>query len=250
MPWARASAVERHLECGAASWLARADRGAWTPGYLTLDTALPATPPPADDSFLAEWGTNMHVAKEGRADAADPWLSWMDPVRETLWPSGLGKHEVPFGLCCATGIVLLWGPGDGDKDLWKRRLPPSYISGEADWLGNLPGGEPWVDDLKTGWYAPACTHPQLMLYALVAQKLSGYPTVRISVTHWRRGWETPERKWQQVGPLTLESFEDELRAAYRRATAGPDARPGPWCRYCPSAPVCPSVIGTQPKETT
>jgi hypothetical protein len=251
MPWARASSLDRHLECAGASWFARADRGAWQPGYLVLDTNVPDLPPPVDDSHLAEWGTNMHAAKEGAPDAADPWLSWMEPHRERMWPAHLGVHELPMALCCRTGVVELgehtWSRDE--KDRWKRSRGPSFVTGEVDWWGALPGGEPWVDDLKTGWYAPSVTSPQLLLYALVAARHTRAQTVRISITHWRRGWEDPERKWQQVGPATLEAFEDELRAAYRRASAGPAARPGPWCRYCPSAPVCPSVLGDDNKET-
>lgn len=250
MPWARASALDRHLECGAASWLARADRGAWQPGYLVLESNVPDLPPPEDDSVLAEWGTAMHLAKENHPDATDPWLSWMDPVRETFWPARLGVHELPVAVCSRTGAVE---KGDhrwsrDEKERWKRSRGPTFVTGEVDWFGTLPGGEPWVDDLKTGWKPPAITHPQLLFYALAAHKITQYPTVRISISHWRRGadWSEPERKWQQVGPATLEAFEDELRAAYRRAAAGPDVRPGPHCRYCPSAPVCPSVTG---KET-
>lgn len=245
MPWARASALDRHIECSAASWLTRADRGEWQPGYLVTEWTPPPQEPPPDDSVLAEWGTQMHLAKEGSPLAADPWLSWMDPHRETLYPSALGRHEVPFGLCCRTGAIELWTERDGDPDRWKRSRGPSFVTGTVDWWGHLPSGEPWVDDLKTGWYPPAVTHPQLLLYALVASRVAKSATVRISVTHWRRGWEDPERKWQQVGPATLEAFEDELRAAYRRAVGphGPVPRPGPHCRYCPSGPVCPAVVG-------
>ena len=246
MPWARASSLDRAMECPATSWLTRADRGAWEPGYLVLDGwTAPAEPPPADDSFLAQWGTNMHLAKEGSPLASDPWVSWMEPHRETLWPAALGRHEVPFGLCCITGRIELWRAEDGDPDRWKRSRGPSFITGTMDWWGRLPGGEPWVDDLKTGYYAPAVTCPQMLLYALVAARSTGSQTCRVSITHWRRGaTEVTERKWQQVGPATLESFEDELRAAYRRATGpNPGPRPGTHCRYCPSASVCPTVVG-------
>jgi len=245
MPWARASALDRHLECAAASWLPRADRGAWEPGYLSLDGEVPATPPPADDAFLAEWGTNMHLAKEGSPLAADPWVSWMEPHRDRLWPAHLGTHELPFALCCRTGALEVWEPRFGPKDAWKKTRGPSTVTGEVDWWGQLPGGEPWVDDLKTGYFAPAVTIPQMLCYALVAQKRSGYPTVRASITHWRRGTEDPERKWLQLGPATLEAFQDELFAAYRRAVAGPEPRAGIHCRYCPSASVCPTVTGPE-----
>lgn len=247
MPWARASALDRHLECPATSWLPRADRGAWAPGYLATTLDLPHDPPPEDDKHLAEWGTNMHLAKEGSPLAADPWVSWMEPHRDSLWPAHLGTHELPFALCCRTGIVQVWTPADGDKDAWKRSRAASTVTGTMDWWGQLPGGEPWVDDLKTGWYAPAVTIPQMLLYALVAQKVSKSQTVRASITHWRRGTENPDRKWLQVGPATLEAFQDDLFAAFRRAMVGPTPRAGAHCRFCPSAAVCPTVTGIESK---
>lgn len=246
MPWARASALDRHLECAAASWFPRADRGAWEPGYLQQVLDLPTISPGEDDSALAEWGTQMHLAKEGSPLAADPWVSWMEPHRATLWPEHLGRHEIPFALCCRTGEVLEWTPADGDKDAWKRSRGPSFVTGTMDWWGQLPGGEPWVDDLKTGYYRPNVTIPQMLLYALVAQKVARSQTVRLSITHWRRGSEEmTERAWQQVGPATLEAFQDDLFAAYRRAIAGPLPRAGAHCRYCPSAMVCPTVTGRE-----
>lgn len=246
MPWARASALHRHLECPAASWLPRAERGSWHPGYLVPADSLvrPAGPPPDDDSVLAEWGTQMHLAKEGSPDAADPWLSWMDPYRESLWPGGLGIHEQPWSYDCRTGIVALWTAADVDPDVWKSTRGPNCVTGTTDWHATLPSGEPWVDDLKTGFLKPPVMAPQMLMYALVAAKVHQYATARISVTHWRRGWDNPDRYWQQVGPITLDAFEDEVRAAWRRAMGqNPAPRPGTHCRYCPSAAVCPTVVG-------
>lgn len=248
MPWARASALDRHLECSAASWLSREDRGKWSPGYLAERLVVPAallSEPPSRDGTMAEWGTQMHLAKEDLSKAADPWLSWMEPHRSVLWPDHLGRHEVPWAFCCDTGKVVLWKPKDGDKDEWKRTRGPSFVTGTTDWWGAIPSGEPWVDDLKTGWPVPGLTTPQMLMYALVAARVADHPSVRISVTHWRRGWEDPERRWQQVGPATLDAFEEELRAAYRRTLNDPSPRAGAHCRWCPSAAVCPAVTGEQ-----
>lgn len=245
-PWARASALHRHLECPAASWLPRAERGQWHSGYLVTAPlvrtgALLVTPD--DDSVMADWGTAMHLAKEDLKSSADPWRSWMEPHRETLWPTHLGQHEVPWSYDCRTGRIEMWHTGQGDADEWKKSRGATCVTGTTDWLGALPAGEPWVDDLKTGWPVPALTTPQMLMYALMAARRAESQTVRISVTHWRRGWEEPERRWQQVGPATLEAFEDEVRVAWRRAASGPEARPGLHCRYCPSSTVCPAVIG-------
>lgn len=248
MPWARASALDRHLNCPGASWLPRAERGKWHYGYLVAPDALVRPVPdhirdPDDDAVLAQWGTEMHKAKENAPDAADPWLDWMDPHRERLWPAGLGTHEQAWAYDCRTGLVTLHDPRrDGDADEWKAAQGPSCLTGETDWDATLPGGEPWVDDLKTGFAKPPITTPQMLAYAMVARKHRNYHgTVRISITHWRRGWEHPDRYWQQVGPVTLDSFEEEVHEAWQRAANNEDPKAGPWCRYCPSQAVCPKV---------
>jgi hypothetical protein len=241
MPWARGSALHRHLECGAASSLPRAERGFWRPGYLATEPLLIAPGPQPDDdsSVLATWGSEMHKAKEGHPDANPLWLSWMDPVRDTLWPPALGDHEVSVAYDCRTGEVEVMR-GDGDRDLWKSTRGPNTVTGTLDWWGRLPAGEPWVDDLKTGWQPPQVLSPQMLFYALVLARHHKSPSVRVSITHWRRGWDTPERKWQQVGPVVLDQFESELREAWQRAVKDPSPRPGPWCRWCPSVGVCPA----------
>lgn len=252
MPWARASAIHRHLECAEASWLPRADRGKWSLGFLAGDEQLQQLvqlSPPEDDSVMAQWGTEMHLAKEGSPNASDPWESWVAPERERLWPSGLGVHELTWAYDCRTQLVTVYAGPREQADEWKSGRGPDEVTGTTDWHATLPGGEPWVDDLKTGWMKPAVTAPQMMMYALVAWILQGRRgTVRLSITHWRRGWEYPDRAWQQVGPVTLESFEDEVRAAWRRALRHDGPVQGPWCKYCPSAPVCPAVIGDALQE--
>ena len=197
---------------------------------------------PPDDGTLAEWGTQMHLAKEDPTKAADPWLTWMEPHRDRLWPAGLGRHEVSWAYCCRTGAIDVMD-GDGDKDEWKDAQGPTTVTGTTDWWGQLPAGEPWVDDLKTGWVQPGLTTAQMLMYLLVAVRSTGATHGRVSVTHWRRGELQPERRWQQIGPATLDNFETELRLAWQKAAAGPSPRPGSWCRYCPSATICPAVTG-------
>jgi hypothetical protein len=154
-------------------------------------------------------------------------------------------HEQTWAYDCLTGIVTLHRKGiDGDPDEWKRAQGPSFVTGTSDWDATLPGGEPWVDDLKTGWPKPHVTTPQMLMYGLVAARRHDHSgTIRLSITHWRRGWDYPERYWQQVGPVTLDAFQEELHEAYARAVKNEDPKAGPWCRYCPSQAVCPKVIG-------
>jgi hypothetical protein len=244
MPWARASALHRHLECGAASTLPRAERGLWRAGYLATEPLLaePGPRPDDDSSVLAGWGTEMHKAKENAPDSNPLFLSWMDPHRETLWPAHLGEHEVPVAYDCRTGDIEVGRAGDSteDKDRWKQSRGRNTVTGTMDWWGKLPGGEPWVDDLKTGWAPPQLLSPQMLYYALVASVHTGSPTVRVSITHWRRGWDEPQRKWQQVGPVVLDQFASDLRTAWERAVKDPRPRVGAWCRWCPSVGICPA----------
>jgi hypothetical protein len=242
MPWARASALFRHLECPAASEYPRAERGAWRPGYLATEPLManPA-PPPDDDSVLAKWGTEMHKAKEGHPEANDLWLTTMDPHRERYWPAALGRHEVPVSYDCRTRTVEVGlQVARGDQDRWKESRGVNCVTGTTDWWGRLPGGEPWVDDLKTGWAPPQVLSPQMLFYALVASRHEGAPQVRVSVTHWRRDWDEPERKWQVAGPVLLQTFEDELIAAWQRAIRREGPKAGAHCRFCPSLGVCPA----------
>lgn len=246
MPWARASSLYRHLECAAASEFPRAERGAWRPGYLATEPLLQSpAPAPDDDSPLAQWGTQMHLAKENHPTANDLWLTTVDPHRERMWPAALGTHEVPVAFDCRTRKVEV-GRAQDDReaqDRWKASRGVNCVTGTMDWWGHLPAGEPWVDDLKTGWAPPQVLSPQMLFYALVAARHEGADQVRVSVTHWRRDWSEPERRWQIAGPVLLQQFEDELIAAWQRAINRTGPRTGSWCRYCPSLAVCPAGNG-------
>lgn len=248
MPWARASSLERALWCPATARFPQADRGQWWPGYLSDGTVQIGLPPPEDrDSSAAEWGTAMHAAKAGVGQ--DPWNLWMDPHRERLWPSRLGKHEVTVGYDCETGMVERFMSSDEDaRTAWKMRTPASYVVGTCDWWGQLPSGEPWVDDLKTGWRRPEVVTPQTLFYLMCRLKYEpDWKMGRVSIT-WapRRALKddeeppapTREGLWRQVTQTVLDGFEYDLRAAWEHAKRGDPARPGAHCLYCPSAQVC------------
>lgn len=250
MPWARASALDRHLACPAASWLPRADRGAWRQGYLTPGELVAPGPAPQEDTTLADWGTAMHAAKAGTG--CDPWMSTVDPWREQLWPSRLGQHEVCVSYDCRTWDVELGPAGalDAEADAWKASRGPDCVVGTADWLGELPSGEIWVDDLKTGWRRPDpatnSTLFYLMVWAKIRKRLLGWT----SICWWPRGADTvPSREglWRKVTAVALDALEDDLHRAWLGAIGHsrndpqwrPEPRPGPHCSYCPSAAVCP-----------
>lgn len=249
MPWARASALDRHLECSAASWLPRLERGVWRPSYLEAGVFVPPDvflfPDEEEpDSEASEWGTGMHLAK---ADPENPegypvQVGLLDGWREKLWPSNLGVHEQAVAYNCRTREVLL-GPTNlqvEEMDSWKAAQDPDCVVGTADWWANLPLGEPWVDDLKTGWRKPDVPTPQTLFYLMCKCRVDRQDTGRVSITWYPKAADEPTREglWRQVSGLALDGFEDDLQQAWRRTMASPEASPGPHCRYCPSALDC------------
>lgn len=255
MPWARASSLDRHIACPAASHLPMVDRGVWRPGYLSKGAELfsPLPEPDLRDDSAAQWGTEMHAAKAGEPTAQDPWLVWMNPHRERLWPRRLGEHEVSVSYDCRTKSVELFrSASEDERTRWKMSRGPDCVVGTPDWWAVLPTGEPWVDDLKTGWRQPDVVTPQ-MLFALMARMkepdVAGWNTGRVSITWCPRaqvpeGEEPPpptrEGLWRQLSKAVVDAFEEELHWAWVRAcvTPNPIARPGGHCLYCPSLQVC------------
>lgn len=185
----------------------------------------------------------MHAAKAGVGE--DPLQAAVDPWRERLWPSRLGVHEQAVSYDCRTGAVEL-GPTNlptEEMDAWKSSRGADCVVGTCDWWAHLPSGEPWIDDLKTGWRTPEVVTPQTLFYLLVKCRAEGKTRGgSISITHWPKKADEPTRDglWRQVSGLAVDSFEDDLRAAWKRAVVvpNPSARPGPWCQYCPSWGAC------------
>lgn len=261
MPWARASALDRHLECPAASHLPIWDRGAWHRGYLQKGIlAQPDLKVEPEDRTAANWGLAMHSAKAGEPDATDPWLTWVDPHRDRLWPPRLGLHEVSVSYDCRTRAVELFlSPEDAARSAWKMSRGDDCVVGTCDWWGDLPGtGEPWVDDLKTGWRKPELPSAQVLFYLLCRMQFGSGPeartsplgpdvrphsTGRVSITHWPRAKEPTEPSrdglWRQISEVALSAFAEEIHHAWMRAVGwDPSPRPGSHCLYCPSALVC------------
>lgn len=259
MPWARASALDRHLECPAASHLPQLDRGVWRPGYLIPaghSFVPPVTPIEEKDSSAADWGTAMHAAKAGAPDAQDPWLVWMAPRRDKLWPNHLGEHEVAVSYNCRTRSVQLFrAPTEEARTDWKMAQDQDCVVGTADWWGALPTGEPWIDDLKTGWAPPDVVSNPMLFYMMCRMKQEDaipWDRGRMSITWWPRraakededgnldiGEPSRDGLWKQVTRMVLDTFEEELHRAWVRAVGlNPAPRPGGHCLWCPSASVC------------
>lgn len=234
------------------------DRGKWQPSYLSNGTFVnPNVSVPDKDNSPAEWGTAMHDAKANNSAAQDPWLLWMNPHREALWPSRLGQHEVTVSYNCKTKILELFHSEiEDERTAWKLARSVDCVVGSCDWWATLPNGEPWVDDLKTGWQKPDVTTPQTLFYLMCrmkAQDALPWDTGRVSITWCPRKTvkedeeipvPTREGLWRQITRVELDAFEDELHWAWVRVMGfNPEAKPGFHCKYCPSMAVCDKVDG-------
>jgi hypothetical protein len=197
----------------------------------------------------ADWGTNMHAAKAGLPVDHPLYAELLAPHREKLWPARLGIHEVGVSFDCETRAVDICVGPSADVDLWKASRAASTVVGSVDWWAELPTGEPWIDDLKTGKWDPETDTEQTRFYLLCrwkGPKFRKWDTARLSVTHIPREENPfdvtevePVRAWKQLGRFALEEFEEEIVAAWHRAKeAEPRPVPGIQCEYCPSALVC------------
>jgi hypothetical protein len=245
--------------CPAASHLPQLDRGAWHPPYLGRPGLTDPFPdgwtllePTEQDMFAADWGTAMHAAIAGEPDAQDPWATIVAPHVEKFWPRRLGEHEVAVSWDCrAKSLEIFRAPTEAERTQWKMTRGPDCVVGTCDWWARLPSGEPWVDDLGTGWQAKDPLSPQNLFYLMCrvrAPDCEGWPVGRSSITWWPRKSCTPEDPsvptreglWRQLTALQLDAFEEELHVAWVRAVGfDPQPRPGAHCTRCPSAQVCP-----------
>ncbi len=259
MPWARASSLHRHMVCPASCSLPQYDRGTWRPGFLQSVTPEQLTEREQTSLELdkqtvwggsADWGTMMHAAKAG-LPVPDEYRNLMGPHRERLWPARLGLHEIGMSFDCRQRTVDICVAGTADEiDAWKKSRGDDCVVGSVDWWAELPTGEPWIDDLKTGWQTPEVVTEQTKFYLMCRMRgaqFASWQTGRVSITHWsKRGYDsgdqpepTREGLWKQLSRFTLDEFEEDLVIAWRRAIEQePRAIPGIQCEYCPSALVC------------
>lgn len=211
MPWTRASALTRALNCPASVYLPQTDR-------------------PVGDA--ARWGTEVHAAKAGLPPTprVSRWLALQAPFRTPaeVWPGG--RHEVGLGLLVAKGRVDTRWVGPAEE---RHRLGPDWVTGCADWLSE-DGILPWVDDLKTG-IPPDPPTDQLLFYAAAAFGPIPSTPIQLSITHWPRYplGAAPTRVSVIADPEEFEVFTGRLIEAKTLVEARAPASPGPWCRWCP-----------------
>lgn len=205
----------------------------------------------------ADWGTLCHHWKE--TGETDPeWAKPSDVLclekklmrtgirREDYWPTDRGEHEVSFALHLTT-LKLTWFRGDKrTAETWKAGFGREYLTGTLDWLGRLPDGRLWIDDLKTGHWPVPPTAPQFKSYTLplyVEGGRKGDFNLATSVTKWERypldG--LPTRTWGEL--LALETEEHLSDLQWSAAHPEEVNRTEEGCRFCDCRPTCPAWAG-------
>lgn len=243
-PWARASSLDRVLECPASAVLA-----------IGEDTKSDAVKEAAD------WGTAVHYFKqhgrlprnllgiERHRQRLSERCAYLN--RSALWPIG-GTHEVTVAYDVVTGKVEVYeGPLDG-ADAWKESRGEACVTGTMDYLGDLLGTL-WVDDLKTGRWPHEPDEPQTVFYSLAAWTANNKPptgaTATITTFPRYPGTSLPVRsRYHDLTPVALTTFagvltlkHDEIRAlrVRRSRIVAPDVTLGTHCAFCPAKTTCP-----------
>lgn len=236
-PWARASELDRAIMCPGSTHLARVtDSSGEAAKWGTIVHSWKET---------GEWPDNSLMYRRRTQAIASSGLS-----RESLWPSTSGTHEVAYALNTQSRICDKYsGPREG-ADAWKASFDDNWITGTADWVGDLLG-DAWIDDLKTGREIPSDPWDlwQLRFYALCAVMLTGADTARVSLTHWTRypADAAPRRVWapavtrEELLGTTLPLLETARQAAHLSKRSGvADVTPGSHCTWCRAKPNCPA----------
>lgn len=228
MAWARASELDRALNCVASNRLAHI--------RVPTDNATKA----------ADWGTAVHTWKEGGDFLLDMGtektfakkLVRTGDFRPEFWPS-TGTHEQAFSFNCLTGEVDSRTGSRAALEKWKAEHGDEFVTGTADFTDELLGML-WVDDLKTGQYAPDPVNGQMFFYCMCLQLWETgelKEDVLSSITHWPKypldGY--PDRKQALLPVARLLKFRDVLVAGYHRwKDWNNELVPGPQCFFCPA----------------
>lgn len=173
--------------------------------------------------------------------------------REHYWPESM-RHEMAIAFDVVhSRVTSAWGGDDLEK--WKANFGDEFCTGTADgydWMFDRL----WVDDLKTGRYAPLESHQeQLLFYGLGVARLLDYRgPVHITVTHWPRypNHGLPTRVGRVVEQDELRDFEGRLaklrtEILYAKKNVrmdGPGGHAmkltaGDQCTWCNSRLICP-----------
>ena len=210
----------------------------------------------------AEWGTGVHRWMEtGEFPDGRLGTTLKKKVKESgadrvaLWPKGLHEVPVAYNVVSTRALALVLPATDEQKDAWKAGFGDEWVSGTADYVGELLEA-PWVDDLKTGRLVEYESYRyQQGLYTL-AWTLFNYQELvdtRSTVTHWPK-YPIPKPPTRFGTVWTVEGLQElqgklkqlredtmklrELENSGRRESVVVRLSDGPQCKYCPSRLAC------------
>ncbi len=242
MPFARASELDRLLAC---------------PGSLLLPH-LATRSAYADES--ASWGTFCHSWKEtgefGKGRSATTLRKKVKESgvkREELWAHGLHEVPVAYNVLTREARALVVPVPTIQKNAWKASHGPEWITGTADYVGQLLD-LPWVDDLKTGRRVEYDYYKYQQGFYTMAWTLFSMHSLtpaRSTLTHWPKYpvAAPPLRFGYVLEPEDMLDLQSKLEALYRQTLkltvlkdGGMDVTShlvdGPQCLYCPAKPGC------------
>lgn len=231
--WARPDVVLPERETTEASELGTALHEAAEEHAEDLEEDLRAAAADGDIAAIAERrGLAPAKAAELRA-LYDAWRDW--------WATYSGgapwRAEVPFAIDLATGEAREL-PSTGQRDYSAAR--ETEIPGTVD-VVLVEEDEAVVVDLKTGRPPKRVSMywDQLLHGAIAARRVLGAERVRVVIAH-----VTPDGV--ETDKAALDGFDldlalAELRATFAGAIESAEPRPGPHCKGCPAAAVCPET---------
>lgn len=242
MGWTRASSLERALACPSSTV------------FPTVERKSDRVQDAADWGSLAHAWKSTGVIQDHRfARLLERHIEECGVDRLALWPAG-GRHDVAIAVNCQVdAFAEAELETQAERDAWKASWGDGWVTGEWDYCGDILG-EPWVDDLKTGW-APEPDAPQPMFYGLGAWYSTRRTAAQVclTITRWPRpnlyarnprAFHPPTRTPDLWVPSSrLAEFRQQLIMGHdnhTEAAIDPDrwAVPGEHCRFCP-AHTCP-----------
>lgn len=224
----------------------RLDRGESCPA----STVLPETRTEPGKSAI--WGSGAHkYVEHGVVPEGKDWPAWVTKgLIDKIKCSGFKREDYYPAPGVHEAHAILWGDNlehaslvfdHGVDGLSPFPAIPGSIRFKIDYIGERDDTA-WVDDLKTGRFAPPATSLQIAAAALVVAQMQLRDAVWGSVTHWPRypKQALPTREWHLYDAEELDIVKNRL-LLLRDIACGPNPPAVPSeeaCRWCPCKPDC------------